>query len=188
MRTQKGITMASLVTTIIVLVILASVATYSGIQAYSDARLQAFINKMKVIQKRVDLISQEYLTWNDEGTYADESLRFEQYLKTYYGFSKITDSSFNSDSHATNLKTVISSINYKGIAYGEYYYFTPETIKTKLGIETLTEDGFYIAVFFSNPKTDINGNSKMNRVYEEEGFTLKTGDTSTTYHEYYSIK
>ena len=188
MRTQKGITMASLVTTIIVLVILASVATYSGIQAYSDARLQAFINKMKVIQKRVDLISQEYLTWNDEGTYADESLRFEQYLKTYYGFTKITDSSFNSDSHAINLKTVINSIHYRGITPESYYYFTPETIKTKLGIDTLTEDNFYIAVYFTNPKLNTGVTSAQNRVYEEEGFTIKTGETSTTYHEYYSIK
>ena len=62
MKNQKGITLAALVATVIVTIILAAVTTYAGIHAYADAKIETYIAKMKVIQQRVDLVSQQYNT------------------------------------------------------------------------------------------------------------------------------
>ncbi len=56
MRNEKGITMITLVITIMVLVVLASVATYSGITVIQTAKLTAFTTELKIIQTEVNAI------------------------------------------------------------------------------------------------------------------------------------
>ena len=186
MKNQKGVTMASLVTSIIVLVILASVATYAGLQAYSDAKVEAFVNKMKVVQKKVDLISQEYLTWNGLGgnDLSSSNNTFAKYLASL-GFTKLNDSSISGNSHVTALKKIITDnkAKYQGIDASEYYYFDPSLLKSRLGIDNLSDSKFYVAIYFANP-TDIY---KKNFVIEETGVKIKSGNTNKAYYEYYSI-
>ena len=52
----SGITLISLVITIIVLIILASVATYSGIEVLKSANVTAFTTELKILQTNVDKI------------------------------------------------------------------------------------------------------------------------------------
>ena len=54
LKENKGITMISLVVTIIILMILASITTYSGISTAKDARYYNGIHQMKVMQAEVN--------------------------------------------------------------------------------------------------------------------------------------
>ena len=111
MRIQKGVTMTSLVISIIVLIIIASVASYAGIQSYSNARLEAYENKLKVVQKRADLITQEYFNWNgiDRSSGGITQDSFDSYLNSL-GFTKL---STVNDSHAQALKNIINANSVK---------------------------------------------------------------------------
>ena len=61
----KGITLISLVITIIVLLILASVATYSGLSVIRSAKLEAFTTEMKIMQTQVNELYEK--SKNDDG-------------------------------------------------------------------------------------------------------------------------
>lgn len=58
-NSQKGITIIALVITVIMLLILASVATYTGIESYDKAEQIKFVSQMKLIQAKVDEKVQE---------------------------------------------------------------------------------------------------------------------------------
>ena len=51
-NSQKGITIIALVITVIMLLILASVATYTGIESYDKAEQIKFVSQMKLIQQK----------------------------------------------------------------------------------------------------------------------------------------
>ena len=51
---QKGITLIALIITIVVLLILASIATYSGIEIIESSKLQRFTAEMKIMQTQVN--------------------------------------------------------------------------------------------------------------------------------------
>ena len=55
---RKGITLVSLVITIVVLLILASIATYSGIEVIKSSRLTTFTTEMKIMQTQVNELYQ----------------------------------------------------------------------------------------------------------------------------------
>ena len=57
---SKGITLISLVITIAVLLILASIATYSGIDVIRQSKLNKFTSEMKVMQTQVNDLYQKY--------------------------------------------------------------------------------------------------------------------------------
>ena len=93
MKNEKGVTMVSLVVTIILMVILASVTTYSGIESYKDMKKENYIAQLKVIQEKVNLIAEEYQNWEGKSS----TTTINDYLTTGIeghaglGFSKITD-------------------------------------------------------------------------------------------------
>lgn len=59
MKKQKGITLISLVVTIIILSILASIATYSGISVIQSSKLTTFTAELKIMQAQVNEIYQD---------------------------------------------------------------------------------------------------------------------------------
>ena len=56
---NNGITLMALVITIIILIILASIGTYSGIQVVKSARFTAFSTELKIMQTRVNKLYDE---------------------------------------------------------------------------------------------------------------------------------
>ena len=56
MKKQEGITLISLVITIIVLSILASVATYSGVSVIKSSKMTAFTTELKIMQTKINTI------------------------------------------------------------------------------------------------------------------------------------
>ena len=66
LKENRGITMISLVVTVIVLMILASITTYSGISTARDARYYDGIHQMKIMQSEVN-------DWYEQRKDGDES-------------------------------------------------------------------------------------------------------------------
>ena len=58
-KNNKGITLVALVITIVVILILASVATYSGIDAIKSSEFTRFSAELKIMQTQVNSIYQE---------------------------------------------------------------------------------------------------------------------------------
>ena len=57
----KGVTLVALVTTIVIILILATVATYSGKDALERSHLTAFSTEMKMMQTHVNEIYEKYM-------------------------------------------------------------------------------------------------------------------------------
>lgn len=53
-KDNKGITLVALILTIIIMLILVSVTTYTGIDIYKESRVSAFVSQMQLIQKKID--------------------------------------------------------------------------------------------------------------------------------------
>lgn len=66
LKESRGITMISLVVTVVVLMILASITTYSGISTARDSRYYNGIHQMKVMQAEVN-------SWYENKKDGDES-------------------------------------------------------------------------------------------------------------------
>lgn len=56
----KGITLIVLIITVIMMLILLSISTYTGIDSYTKAQRKKFTLQMQLIQKKVDIICEEY--------------------------------------------------------------------------------------------------------------------------------
>ena len=140
MKNENGVTMVSLVVTIILMVILASVTTYSGIESYKDMKKENYIAQLKVIQEKVNLIADEYQNW--EGKSSDTNIN--NYLGTGVeghsglGFSKITDGE----------TTLIKLIEEASDSKENYYYFSTDNIKDQLGLKGFEKSGMSVAVNF----------------------------------------
>ena len=140
MKNENGVTMVSLVVTIILMVILASVTTYSGIESYKDMKKENYIAQLKVIQEKVNLIADEYQNW--EGKSSDTNIN--NYLGTGVeghsglGFSKIT----------VGETTLIKLIEEASDSKENYYYFSTDNIKDQLGLKGFEKSGMSVAINF----------------------------------------
>lgn len=56
MKNNKGITLITLIVTVIIMLILASVATYTGLNSIEQSRVVTFVSEMQVAQSRVNYI------------------------------------------------------------------------------------------------------------------------------------
>ena len=121
MRKNNGITLISLVITVTVLIILASIATYSGVNVIRQSKLNRFITEMKIMQTEVNSLYDKYSNGTEE-----EKADILNYGKAL-------------DSEASN---VFINNEYRiNISSGYKYYKT--TIETR-GIENVEE--FYVNV------------------------------------------
>ena len=123
MRKNNGITLISLVITIAVLIILASIATYSGVNVIRQSKLNRFITEMKIMQTEVNSLYDKY----SNGT--------EEEKANILNYGKSLDSEA-SKVFTTNASGITDSSGYK--------YYDKATIET-LGIENVEEE-FYVNV------------------------------------------
>ena len=125
-RRNKGITMISLVITIIVLIILASITTYSGLSTTRDARYYNAIHEMKVMQTKVNELYEE--NKNAESTDWDKGVLIANSGKTEACINAYTIANRNN----------ISESNIGEIT--DYKYFSKECISDELDIEGIDYD------------------------------------------------
>lgn len=125
-RDTKGITLVALVITIVVILILASVVTYSGIDAVNTAKKNRFIAEMKIMQTEVNDLYDKYKNGGKVGDYEGSNiLNIGKSIATAQDKANIV---FQSDA--------------SGITNTEgYRYFDTETIQN-LGIEDIQEEFF----------------------------------------------
>lgn len=181
MKNQNGITLISLVITIILVVILASVAIYTGIESYDNMRAEAFIAKMKTIQEAVDKLCEEYTV--------------KEMIESDLGSRPI---GLKASSAPSDAKAVLKSVIDEGAtnelkswfkAAGDeieenYRYFSINDISTILGIKD-----FDTAIFL-NPRTRnviaVNGIQHDGKMYYRQydldgGQTLQEPNTDTDF-------
>lgn len=116
MKKEKGITLISLVVTIIILAILASIATYSGASVIKSAKLTAFTTELEIMQTQVNALYQE-----DDKT-------------KVYGQEITGDIKEQANIVFTTKESGISTVE-------GYRYWSNEEIKS-LGIEGVKQDFF----------------------------------------------
>lgn len=138
MKNQKGITLIVLTITIIVMMILAGIATHYGTDLIRKAKLQDLKTNMLLIQAKakecVEEVSFQIANINDGST-------IEQIKNSNYKGTPLVGSGIEEEAKATG-KIDNEKIN-------EYYYFTLEDLKN-IGItELLPEDYGYFIVRYN---------------------------------------
>ena len=66
MKNQRGITIVALVITVIILMIIAGTAAYSGMGSIENANRSAFISELKMVQAEVNIISEKIKNGNTD--------------------------------------------------------------------------------------------------------------------------
>lgn len=167
MKNQNGITLISLVMTIILIMILASVGTYTGFETYENMRVEAFVAKMKTVQEAVDKLCDTYTIQeiNNMGL-------------SYTSAPSDAQAVLNSVVNEGNTDTLKSWFSTSGDGIQtNYRYFSISDISTILGIKD-----FDTAIFF-NPRTRnvvaVEGVKYEGKKYYRQ-YDLTGGQTLTT--------
>ena len=125
-KDTKGITLIALVITIVVILILASVVTYSGIDAINTAKLNRFMAEMEIMQTHVNDMYDKCKNGGAIGNYEGNNI-----LNIGKDISQAQDKA-----------NIVFQTDTSGITNTEgYKYFDSETIKA-LGIENIQEEFF----------------------------------------------
>ena len=121
---NKGITLIALITTIIVILILATIGVTAGMDIYEVSKLEVFIAELKIMQAEVNKLYEQYIkeeTVNLEGKMTEIEDIGERITSGNSYFNKLTDQE-----------------------RGKYKKYTVDIIK-KLGIEGITRE-FYVDI------------------------------------------
>lgn len=133
MKNEKGITLMSLITAIILIIILATITTYTAIESYSSMREQAFVSKMIALQEKVDVFCDQHSVAdiNSMGVgVADAGTTEKAVLNEVIASGSTLKSWFDVD----NIE-------------GNYRFFSTKDIAEKIGLEN-----FDVAIWL-NPST-----------------------------------
>lgn len=149
MRNQKGITLITLMLTMIIIFILGAISVYTGVEAYKTIKIQNFMAQMRVIQERVNLICEDWKNWDGYDVSGDDSAdanNFNLYIDAYLkeknaGMAKqraseTTYPEFHDIINSPD-KTILTG-NDKVIT--NYYHFTSEELEQYLGLKDLKID------------------------------------------------
>ncbi len=130
MKKQKGITLVALTITIVVMIIIASITTYAGIDLIKEAKLQDLVTNMLLIQAKAKECVEE-VKFQKLAIESDEA-------QTYLIGNKLSGSEAE-----TEAKEVISEINDGNI---KNYYYLSEGNLNNIGLKDLSIDdyGYFI--------------------------------------------
>ena len=169
-KKENGITLMSLVITIVILLILASIATYSGIEVIKSSKLTKFTTEMKIMQTQVNEL---YQKMQDGDTTIKE-------------LGKIISEIGNQ----TQVDDVFEEVGITEDERGKYRYFDKNTIE-KLNIEGVS--GTFLVNIYKRSVISYEGfqyegkyyytldqlpNGLYNVEYEEKNTNKPTFDTN----------
>ena len=126
LKQNKGITMISLVVTVIVLMILASITTYSGISTAKESRYYNAVHQMKVMQSEVN-------SWYENQKDGDKTEWNKGLLLSSSGKETQCITAYNSAKDNNLNGSDIGKI-------ADFKYFSKEIIKNDLDIEGIDYD------------------------------------------------
>ena len=126
---DKGITLIALVVTIVVMLIIASVSIYNGMESFNNTRLKGFKMNLEIIQKRVDDIA----ATNESYVDSDGNVVYLKNQGTEYG-SLTTE-------QKTKLKD-ITGLNDGDATLESFRYFTSEQLDSIFGLSEIEYNVF----------------------------------------------
>lgn len=160
MRDTKGITLISLIITIIVMLIIAGVATYSGIEAINTTKKTAFISEMEMIQAKVNTIYEKR---------KESTQQLQYYNEIGQDISKVEES---------KLTTVLGETPKEG-----FRYFSKKDLKT-LELENINQE--VIINYDTREVISLTGIKIKDMVYYKlkeipnyEGYNVEYNNTNT---------
>lgn len=152
-KKENGITLMSLVITIVILIILASIATYSGIEVIKSSKLTKFTTEMRIMQTQVNELYQKMqdgdTTIKELGKIISEignqtqvnnvfnavGITTKDEREQYKYFDKDTIKKLNIEGVSGTFFVNIdkrSVISYEGFQYEDKYYYTLEQLPNGL--------------------------------------------------------
>ena len=139
MKNNKGITLASLVITIIILLILASVFVYSGVNTVRYTKYNKAKSEISVVQTNVNSWYQELKNVENTDEYKalqtdDEKLQYKNNFLDDKGYGVTTDDPACSQK---KLDDTLEGLNDKGIEienFDNYRYLSSTFLENKLGL------------------------------------------------------
>ncbi|MBO4292940.1 MAG: hypothetical protein J5881_00915 [Clostridia bacterium] len=133
MMNPRGITLTTLVVTIVVLLILASIATYSGIEAIDNSKRTKFIAELKIMQSHVN-------QWYEDCKPNNVQTWSGNIEEKYSGSGAIWLGSTNTDDSAI-IEKAKNTLTVAGITINanNFYYLSSSTLE-RLGVEGVSQD------------------------------------------------
>ena len=139
MKNNKGITLASLVLTIIVLLILASIFVYSGVNTVRYTKFNKAKSEISVVQTNVNSWYQELKNIENTDEYKalqtdDEKLQYKNNFLNDKGYGVTTDDPACSQK---KLDDTLQGLNDKGIEienFDNYRFLSSKFLENKLGL------------------------------------------------------
>ena len=183
-RKDNGITLIALVITIIVLLIITSISTYTGLSTIKSSKLTKFKQQLEIMQAEVDLLYEDCK--NDDGILdtnkinsIGKDLTTSDTNKLDDIFSEISISNINIDDYRYYDKETIESLKISGID-DEYYVNIAERMVISVnGIEYKGTTYYYLYQFNDKDKVegDIgergNVNFSVDSEESEEGWIIQ---------------
>lgn len=112
LKKQKGVTMISLVVTIIILVILSTMITHTGMESIRNSRFERFKNELEVLQKNVDVWYEETIELSSDEIMMGKKISGERKDEFESLISKVTNIVNNENNII--IKTDINRYRYFG--------------------------------------------------------------------------
>lgn len=178
MKSNRGITLIALAITIIILIILASVGTYSGISALRNSKENAQISEIGMVQQAVVESYTKYEMVKDMNENAAEQYLIGQQMN-YSDVQDIVDE-INSKRASTEEKVTLKvSADYGNVEgttekQPEYYYLLGVNDLEKIGISQAEGDTYivnYLTGEVINQELLVTGNGIPLYIYAYEGET-----------------
>lgn len=156
MKKNNGITMISLTITIVILLLLSSITVTVNLDSYNIIKVQNFIAKMKVIQSKVDDISEKNNISEYENQMSEEKRKV---------LSEIIESETIHKEYSWNNELDANIENYS--------YFTPRELETRFGLKD--QDMAIFVNFKTRNVISEKGVKREGKIYYRQ-YDLENGD------------
>ena len=160
MRNQRGVTVVSLIVTVIVMLIIASITVTTSISSYKTMKYQTFKSELEEIQNTVNETCENYSLEKE----LNNSLTYSDYFTNKFGSSPKLIGEAVSEEGVSELVALYAVLTTDSKSI---YYFNKDDIKTYFGLEVTLKA---VLVDFST-----------RYIYSVEGCVNPTDDSKTYY-------
>ena len=185
LESKRGITLVSLIVTVIVLIILASIGITSGISVIKQSKLNKFTEEMKIMQTEVNNLYDRYKSGEESVLEIGKELDNEANNVFTEGSSGITDSS----GYRYYDRETIENLEIEGVEEEFYVNVEKRSVVSRLGFEYEGEK-YYTLEQLPNGLYNVEYENKKNRpefkatIEQEDNGKLKVEVTDIKYDGY----
>lgn len=161
-KKNKGITLISLILTVIIMLIISSVGVYVGMSNVKHSRLVKFVSYMQIIQKKVDLVV-------SENNYNELGMAVKGHEKQNEIQDIISEANLNGEVSTTDMQ--------------EYRYFNKQALLNQLGLDITEKEEMEIVINFNTREViSLNGIEYNSKMYYTQ-YLLPTGQKLISEYE-----